>query len=198
MKPLRSPPPVLEEVDRDQQDDPDEERGRPKPLVGCSVIRRMEPRRPLRVCPRMGVSVFRRMERGRRTGHELSEPRRRSTVNTLPLHPAVVHVPLGLALVMPVLLAGLLWAVYTNRLPRAAWLVGLVLQGVLLGAALVALRTGEQDEERAEVRATEAQVDAHAHAARAFTWAAGATFAAAGLAFGLRTRLRAFAGAGLA
>ena len=119
-------------------------------------------------------------------------------MNTLPLHPAVVHVPLGLALVMPVLLAGLLWAVYTNRLPRAAWLVGLVLQGVLLGAALVALRTGEQDEERAEVRATEAQVDAHAHAARAFTWAAGATFAAAGLAFALRTRPRAFAGAGLA
>src|SRR5215831_19495536 len=104
MKPLRSPPPVLEEVDRDQQDDPEEERGRARPLVGCSVIRRS----PLRVCPRMGVSVFRRMERGRRTGHELSEPRRRSTVNTLPLHPAVVHVPLGLALVMPVLLAGLL------------------------------------------------------------------------------------------
>jgi len=119
-------------------------------------------------------------------------------VNTLPLHPAVVHVPLGLALVMPALFAGLLWAVYTNRLPRAAWLVGLVLQGFLLGAALVALRTGEQDEERAEARASEAQVDAHAQSARAFTWAAGATFAAAGLALALRARPRAFAGAGLA
>ncbi len=119
-------------------------------------------------------------------------------MNTLPLHPAVVHVPLGLALVMPLLLGGLLWAIVTGRLPARAWLVALVLQGVILGAAAVALRTGEQDEERVEARAGEARIEAHERAAQAFTWAAGATFVAAALGFVLRGRSRPFAAAGTA
>ena len=81
-------------------------------------------------------------------------------MNTLPLHPAVVHVPLGLSLIMPVLLAGLVWAIVAGRLPPRAWLVGLLLQGVVLGAAALALWSGEQDEERVERSAVEAQVEA--------------------------------------
>jgi len=117
-------------------------------------------------------------------------------VNTLPLHPAVVHVPLGLALVMPILLAGLLWAIVTHRLPGKAWLVALVLQGVVLGAAALALRTGEQDEDRVEARAGEARIEAHERAAQAFTAAAGGTFLAAALALVLRERRRPFLTAG--
>jgi hypothetical protein len=118
-------------------------------------------------------------------------------MNALPLHPAVVHVPLGLALVMPVLLAALVWAIVTGRLPARAWLVGVLLQGVVLGAALVALRTGEQDEERVEGRAGEARIEAHERAARAFTVAAGGTFVAAALGLALRSRPRPFLAAGL-
>jgi hypothetical protein len=117
-------------------------------------------------------------------------------VNTLPLHPAVVHVPLGLALVMPVLLGGLVWAIVTNRLPGKAWLLGLLLQGVVLGAAGLALRTGEQDEDRVEDRVGEARIHAHERAAQAFTVAAGATFAVAAVALVLRNRRRPFALAG--
>ncbi len=134
---------------------------------------------------------------GSGVGHEESRTQEANAVNTLPLHPAVVHVPLGLALVMPVLLGALVWAIATNRLPGRAWLLALVLQGVLLGAAAVALRTGEQDEERVEGRAGEAAVEAHQRAARAFTVAAGATFAAAGLALVFRNRRRPFVTAGL-
>jgi hypothetical protein len=118
-------------------------------------------------------------------------------MNTLPLHPAVVHVPLGLALVMPVLLAALVWAIVTGRLPARAWFLGLLLQGVILGAAVVALRTGEQDEERVEGRAAESQVEAHERAARAFTFAAAGTFVAAALGLALRNRSRPFLAAGL-
>lgn len=117
-------------------------------------------------------------------------------MNTLPLHPAVVHVPLGLALVMPVLLGVLLWAIATHRLPGKVWLVALVLQGVVLGAAAVALRTGEQDEDRVEARAGEARIEAHERAAQAFTVAAGGTFLAAALALMLRERRRPFLTAG--
>ena len=118
-------------------------------------------------------------------------------MNTLPLHPAVVHVPLGLALVMPVLLAALVWAIVTGRLPARAWLVGVLLQGVILGAALLALRTGEQDEERVEGRAGEARIEAHERAAQAFTFAAGGTLVAAALGLALRNRPRPFLAAGL-
>ena len=118
-------------------------------------------------------------------------------MNPLPLHPAVVHVPMGLAVVMPVLLAGLVWAIRSGRLPARAWLVGVLLQGVVLGAALVALRTGEQDEERVERRAGDAQIEAHESAARAFTFAAGGTFVAVALGLALRNRPRPFLAAGL-
>ena len=118
-------------------------------------------------------------------------------MNTLPLHPAVVHVPLGLALVMPLLLAALLWAVLTDRLPGRVWLLTLVLQGVVLGAAAIALRTGEQDEERVEGRVGEARLEAHERAAHAFTLAAGATFVTVGVAAALRNRRRPFALAGM-
>lgn len=118
-------------------------------------------------------------------------------MNTLPLHPAVVHVPLGLALVMPVLLSGLLWSIVARRLSVRAWLVGLLLQGVVLGAAVIALRTGEQDEERVEARAGEALLEAHERAAQAFTLVAGGAFLAAVVAFGLRKRPRAFLVSGL-
>jgi hypothetical protein len=120
-----------------------------------------------------------------------------NAMNTLPLHPAVVHVPLGLALIMPVLLAALVWAIVTGRLPVRAWLVGVLLQGVILGAAVVALGTGEQDEKRVEGRVGEAQVEAHERAARAFTFAAGGAFVAAALGLALRNRHRLFLAAGL-
>ncbi|HSP18238.1 MAG TPA: hypothetical protein VLQ79_01895 [Myxococcaceae bacterium] len=119
-------------------------------------------------------------------------------MNTLPLHPAVVHVPLGLALIMPLLLGALLWAVLADRLPGRVWLLAVALQGVILGAAAVSLRTGEQEEERVEERVGEAQLEVHQRAAQAFTVAAGATFGAVMLAVLLRTRRRPFALAGMA
>ncbi len=134
---------------------------------------------------------------GSRVEHEQAELSKENALNTLPLHPAVVHVPLGLALVMPLLLGALLWAVLTDRLPGRVWLLALVLQGVILGAAAVALRTGEQDEERVENRVGEVRLEAHERAAQAFTVAAGITFGAVGLAFALRNRRRRFAVAGM-
>jgi hypothetical protein len=100
----------------------------------------------------------------------------------------IAFLPLGLAVVMPLLLGVMLWAVVTGRLPAKAWLLVFVLQGVLLGAAALALRTGEQDEDRIEARAGEPAIEAHERAAQAFTVAAGGTLIAAALAWVLRKR----------
>jgi len=119
-------------------------------------------------------------------------------VTALPLHPSVVHVPLGLAVVMPLLLGAMLWAIASGRLPGKAWLIVMVLQGVLLGAAALALWTGGQDEDRVEARVGEAAVESHERAAQGFTVAAGATFIAVAGALLLRNRRRPFLLAGLA
>ena len=59
---------------------------------------------------------------------------------------------------------------------RAAW--GLVLaQAPLVGGALLAQRTGEADEERAEARRSEAAIHAHEDAAEVFTGASVAVLA---------------------
>ena len=117
-------------------------------------------------------------------------------MNTLPLHPAVVHVPLGLALIMPVVLLGLLWAIVTDRLPGKVWLLALLLQGILLSGAGVALWTGGQDEGRLEARAGEASLEAHERAGQAFAVAVAATFAVGAVGFLLRGRRGPFVAAG--
>ena len=118
-------------------------------------------------------------------------------MNTLPLHPAVVHLPLGLAVVMPLLLGAMVWAIARGRLPGKAWLIVTALQGVLVGAAAVALWTGGQDEDRVEARAGEARVESHERTAQAFTVVASATFVAVTGALLLRNRRRPFLAAGL-
>ena len=65
-----------------------------------------------------------------------------------PLHPAVVHMPIALAILAPAL--ALLAAVLISRklVPPRTWLALVVLQGLLVGSAWLALETGEEQEER--------------------------------------------------
>ncbi len=93
-------------------------------------------------------------------------------MGSLPLHPAIVHVPLGLAFVLPLLA---LWLALRGR--RSGWAIVVALQAVLLAGALVALSTGEADEDRVEAVVGHAAVEAHEHAAQTFTAVAGGTLA---------------------
>jgi uncharacterized membrane protein len=94
---------------------------------------------------------------------------------TVPLHPALVHVPLGLALVLPLVMAALAFGLWRALVPRRAWLIVLALQGILILGGFAALRTGERDEKRVENVVGERALDTHEDAAEAFLW--GATVA---------------------
>lgn len=59
-------------------------------------------------------------------------------MTALPLHPAVVHVPLGLAFVMPALALGFAWALWTGRVQPRAWLALVALQTHRVGIAVSA------------------------------------------------------------
>ena len=112
----------------------------------------------------------------------------------LPLHPAAVHLPLALAMLVPPLALGILLAIRAGKVPRSSWLLVVALQAVLVGGALVALRTGESEEERIEDRVAEARLEAHESAAQQFTVVAVFTLALAGATL-VAGRIRPRAGA---
>ncbi|MGB2715817.1 MAG: DUF2231 domain-containing protein [Vicinamibacterales bacterium] len=109
-------------------------------------------------------------------------------MTSLPLHPAVVHVPLGLAFVIPALAIGFAWAVWSGRVRLRAWIVIAGLQAVLFGAGLLAMNTGEREEDRVEAVVPDAALDRHEMYAEQFLWATGITLVLAGLVPVLRQR----------
>jgi uncharacterized membrane protein len=103
-----------------------------------------------------------------------------------PLHPAVVHLPIALAVLTPLFAALLLLAIRSGRIPLLGWSVVVLLQALLVGSAYLAHETGEEDEERAEKVVDEALIEEHEEASDWVLWLGGAGLAAAllGLARG--------------
>ncbi len=97
-----------------------------------------------------------------------------------PLHPALVHLPLGLAFILPAIAIGFAWALWTNRLQTRAWILIFVLQATLLGAGLVAMKTGEREGERVERAIPQTAIETHEELAEQFIWATGITLAVIG------------------
>lgn len=112
-------------------------------------------------------------------------------MNASPLHPMLVHLPVALAVLLPLASVGLLLAWWRGTLPRRTWLIVVVLQALLVGGGIVAMRTGEADEERVEGVVGEAAIEAHEEAAEAFVWGGGAVLALAIAASLLRNDRRA-------
>lgn len=94
-------------------------------------------------------------------------------MTTLPLHPALVHVPLGLALALPPIAIGLALALWRGWLPRAAFGALVGLEVILVGSGLVAMQLGERDSQKVERIVAERLVEAHEERAEAFLWGAG-------------------------
>jgi hypothetical protein len=96
-------------------------------------------------------------------------------MSSLPLHPAIVHLPLGLAAVVPLVAAGLALAIWRRWLPTRSWAVVVGLQATIFAGALLAMTTGRQEEERVEDRVPESAIERHEELAERFVWAAGVT-----------------------
>lgn len=107
-------------------------------------------------------------------------------MDALFFHPKVVHVPMALGVLMPLIAGALAFAWWRNWLPWRAWLVAVALQIVLVASGVAALRTGEVEEERVERVVSESLIEAHEEAAEVFVWGSGAVLAlmVAAAAFG--------------
>ena len=108
-------------------------------------------------------------------------------MNDLPLHPAIVHLPLGLAIVAPLLALAIAVAIRRRALPATSWLIVVGLQAILFAGGLASLRTGEAEEERVEDRVAESAIERHETLAKRFVWSAGGTLALGAAALVLRS-----------
>lgn len=91
----------------------------------------------------------------------------------LPLHPALVHIPLGLTVIMPLLILVFAWSIYKAWLPKKSWLILVLLQSLIFASGFLAMETGEHDEERVEKVVSENLIEEHEEKAEAFVWLSG-------------------------
>jgi uncharacterized membrane protein len=108
-----------------------------------------------------------------------------------PLHPAIVHFPVVLALLLPVFIAGGFWAMRRGVAFRRAWLLPTVAAAALAGSAWLSVETGEDQSERVERVVTESVLDAHEEIAEAFLTGSAvvALVAVAGMLGGMAGRV---------
>jgi uncharacterized membrane protein len=95
----------------------------------------------------------------------------------IPLHPAIVHVPLVLAAVAPAVLGWLVLRSWRRSATRVAWAVALALQCAVVAGGFWALRTGEAEEERVEAVVPEWPIEVHERRATAFVIGAAVVLA---------------------
>lgn len=98
-----------------------------------------------------------------------------------PLHPAVVHFPIVLAVLLPIFALGALWAIRRGTRPARVWALPFALAAALVASAWVALETGEQEEERVEGVVGEALLHEHEEAGEQFVVLSGLVLIVAGV-----------------
>lgn len=82
-------------------------------------------------------------------------------MDTLFFHPKVVHIPIALGVLMPLLAGGVLLAWWRQWLPARSWVLVVALQAIVLGSGIVALQTGESEEDRVERVVPEQAIEEH-------------------------------------
>jgi uncharacterized membrane protein len=100
-----------------------------------------------------------------------------------PLHPAIIHFPIVLMLLLPLAAAAALWAIRRGSNARRAWTIPLLGAAGLAASAWASVETGEQQTKRVERVVSERTVETHEDAAEVFLTISGALLvvAAAGM-----------------
>lgn len=98
-------------------------------------------------------------------------------MENLPLHPALVHIPLAIAFLLPVVVGVVLVGHRLGRWGRGGWITVSTIAAVLLVSSIVALRSGEAEEEQVEEVVSESALETHEERAEVFTWTVAALFA---------------------
>jgi uncharacterized membrane protein len=90
-----------------------------------------------------------------------------------PLHPAIVHLPIALAVLIPGFAILGIWLISKDFLPPRSWSLIVLLQALLVCFGWLALETGEDQDDRVERVVAERHIEAHEEAAERFLLLAG-------------------------
>ncbi|HKP29636.1 MAG TPA: DUF2231 domain-containing protein [Gemmatimonadales bacterium] len=94
-----------------------------------------------------------------------------------PLHPAIVHLPIALTLLLPLIAGGAFLLARRGYPIRTVWLGVVAGAALLAGSAWLAVETGEGQEERVERVVSEAPLETHEERANLFLALSAATLA---------------------
>ena len=86
----------------------------------------------------------------------------------VPIHPMIVHLPLALSFLLPVLILVFAYMIKINRMTPKGWLVILGLQLTLVVSGYVSLETGETEEDVVERVVSKDLIHEHEEAAEIF------------------------------
>jgi len=87
-----------------------------------------------------------------------------------PLHPAIVHLPMALAVLAPLFAVGAVIVARRSMVPRKIWSVAVAVLLALSASAWASSETGEDQENRVERVVPKAALDGHEDAADNFLW----------------------------
>ncbi len=116
-----------------------------------------------------------------------------------PLHPAVVHFPIVLVFLLPLMALAFLWAIRRGAAPRQ-WIWVVLAAAALSLSAWAAVETGQDQEERVESAVPEGAIHTHEEAAELFLTLSliGLVVVGVGLAPGKVGKAGRYAGTGVA
>lgn len=109
-------------------------------------------------------------------------------MENIPWHPAVVHLPIGIAIILPLAALGIWIGIIRGYWPSRAWLLVIALNALLVGSAFLALKTGEHEEERVEEVVSENAIEKHEEAGERFLLLSGVALALTGAAYFIRKK----------
>jgi uncharacterized membrane protein len=104
-------------------------------------------------------------------------------IDELPLHPALVHLPIGIAFLLPLLALGIATGMWRQWLPKSAWLIVCLTSGLGVATGFSAANQGEVEERRVESFVSKAAIHEHEDAADTFVWSLVAMTVVASAAF---------------
>src|SRR6476469_5199266 len=90
----------------------------------------------------------------------------------VPLHPSIVHIPIVLTFLMPVLILSFAWMIKTNKMAPKGWLLIVGLQLAVVISGYVSLETGENEEHTVEKVVSKDYIAAHEEAGEIFVGSA--------------------------
>lgn len=86
----------------------------------------------------------------------------------LPLHPIVVHFPIAITIILPILVLVFAFMIKANKMSHHAWLIIIGLQIVTTASGYYAMETGEDEEEQVERVVAKKIIHEHEEAAEVF------------------------------